>query len=50
MHSAFMKLSAPDFQSQSDAMVELLEDPLFLCTLQDAKEAALAIKEVDIKS
>ena len=46
MHSASMKISALEFQTHSGAIIDLLEDRLLLCTLQDAKDAVLMVKEV----
>ena len=46
MHSALMKITALEFQTHSGAIIDLLEDGLLLCTLQDAKDAVLAVKEV----
>lgn len=46
MHSASMKLSQQDFQTHTNAMIDLLTDPLFICTDQKAQDASKAIKEV----
>lgn len=46
MHSAAMKLCKADFDLYTNAMIDLLEDPLFLCKIKDAQEAAKIIKEV----
>ena len=41
-----MRMTKADFKKHTKAMVELLEDPLFICSEADAKNAAMAIKEV----
>lgn len=46
MHSAIMKLSQHDFQSHTTAMIDLLEDPLFIFTIPQAQDAVKAIREV----
>ena len=46
MHSAQMKISLGDFQKYTKAMIDLLEDQIFLYQLQDAKDAVKIIKEV----
>ena len=46
MHSAQMKISLGDFQKYTKAMIDLLEDQIFLHQLQDAKDAVKIIKEV----
>ena len=46
MHSALMKITALEFQTHSGAIIDLLEDRLILCALQDAKDAVLTVKEV----
>ena len=46
MHSASMKISEADFISYTTSMIGLLEDPLFLCHIQEAQIASSTIKEV----
>ena len=46
MHSAAMKLSQAQFDLYTNAMIDLLLDPLFLSKIKEAQEAAKAIKEV----
>ena len=46
MHSATMKMCCSDFQMYTAAMIDLLEDPLFLCQMKEAQDAAAIIKEV----
>ena len=46
MHSAEMKLSPAELQDITNAMLDLLEDQLVMCNIQEAQEAASSIKEV----
>ena len=46
MHSATMKMSEAEFITYAEAMKGLLDDPLFMCHIPDAKNASNTIKEV----
>ena len=46
MHSALMTLTEKDFEDCTTAMIDLLEDPLFMCEIPEAKKHAAEIKEV----
>ena len=41
-----MKMTKADFDASTKAMIDLLEDPFFLCRDKDAQDAVTAIKEV----
>ena len=43
-----MKMTKADFDASTQTMIDLLEDPFFLCREKDAQAAVTAIKEVRI--
>ena len=46
MHSASMKMSNADFLVHTDAMIALLQDPLFMDKIEEAQNAVKEIQKV----
>ena len=46
MHSASMKMSNADFLKHTDAMIDLLKDPLFMDKIEEAQNAVKEIQKV----
>ena len=46
MHSASMKMSSADFLAHTDAMIALLQDPLFMDKIEEAQNAVNEIQKV----
>ena len=46
MHSASMKMSNADFLVYTDAMIALLQDPLFMDKIEEAQNAVKEIQKV----
>ena len=47
MHSASMKMSNADFLAHTDAMIALLQDPLFIDKIKEAQDVVKEIQKVE---
>ena len=47
MHSASMKMSHAEFLTHTDAMIALLQDPLFMDKIEEAQDAVKEIQKVE---
>ena len=48
MHSASMKMSNPDFLAHTDAMIALLQGPLFMDKIKEAQDAVQGYKKLRV--
>ena len=49
MHSPDLELSQDKFEEHTTSMIDLLQDPLFLCTMADVQDNIQKIRKVLIQ-